>query len=927
MSTYTGWHFDCSWTWSLDPLVFDLSTLSSNQPKNGAGDPRECAIDGCQGAQATAGDPINTHTGALDFSWVDLSVPTAAGPLTFQRSYSSDADALQAYTTPLGAGWTHNQDTRLIFDTGMVWFKAHTANQYQFTDNGDGTYTPYAGVLASLTTRTNPEDDSAEYVLTASDQSVYTFYGDGDLKGLVKTWTNPLNQGFVYQYNASNQLEAVSDTTGQRWMQITYGDGQTLDSSLIDHVSDNFGRQVQFGYQDGNLAQVTDTLGKEWAYQYDGHLLSQVIDPEARTILNTAYADGKAVAQYQGSEQIGANQTLALAYEAGDTVVTDGNGHQRSDQYDSRDTNAAQEFSEGFTVGKQFDPNFRPETITLPDPADSGGGLTTGLQWSADGQRLEQITDAQGAQVDLGYDASSQNLTSISDPRSDPNAPTPLVSFAYDDPGHPTLPTSTQDAAGNRVAYVYTDVEGSGLQVTTNKLDPAGSVAQTTTTQYDPYGRVLWVEPNNDAAYRTGYTYTYVAGQGQQVRIDNPGGRVDELCYDPADRLVRTVLNLQTGEGIPDGCDVAYAGQDSRVTSNTYDDSGNLILVVDPRGAQTRTFYDAHNRPETVVQNYTLSGEQKPERPVDPPAGSNVSENLRTDYYYDLAGNLIAAIDPRGVITRTYYDSLDRLVEVVSNLVGESGQSVEEWIAQADALPFDPGQPDQNVPVRYLYDAAGNRVAQIDLHLAEDGTPYEVTTRTYYDAVRQPAVVVQNLSDWDALDPQPPDCNQTGVTCDETHNVRTDTFYDQAGNSIASMDPLGVITRTYYDAINRPNRGGAQPGGRREPVCSRVDPGRHPAGFRPGRSLHQRPHLFPVRRPGTPGNADGRQGHRHAIRLRCSRSSDGRVGGLRRGRSARLGRQRAHPLCLRRRRQPDRDHGRQRTHAHLHLHALQPGGE
>ncbi|MCL4561765.1 MAG: hypothetical protein M1281_14300, partial [Chloroflexi bacterium] len=120
------------------------------------------------------------------------------------------------------------------------------------------------------------------------------------------------------------------------------------------------------------------------------------------------------------------------------------------------------------------------------------------------------------------------------------------------------------------------------------------------------------------------------------------------------------------------------------------------------------------------------------------------------------------------------------------------------------SLPFDPGQPDQNVPVRYLYDAAGNRVAQIDLHLVEDGTPYEVTTRTYYDAVRQPVVVVQNLSNWDALDPQPPDCNQSGVACDGTHNVRTDYFYDQAGNPIASMDPLGVITRTYYDAINRP---------------------------------------------------------------------------------------------------------------------------
>ena len=34
-------------------------------------------------AQGHAGDPINTRTGGFDYSWVDVALPTSAGPLVF----------------------------------------------------------------------------------------------------------------------------------------------------------------------------------------------------------------------------------------------------------------------------------------------------------------------------------------------------------------------------------------------------------------------------------------------------------------------------------------------------------------------------------------------------------------------------------------------------------------------------------------------------------------------------------------------------------------------------------------------------------------------------------------------------------------------------------------------------------------------------
>ena len=61
-------------------------------------------------------------------------MPAAAGPLLFQRTYSTAA--IDLYQEPLGPGWTRDQDTRLIFEDdpggrpGLVWFKAHSANRY-----------------------------------------------------------------------------------------------------------------------------------------------------------------------------------------------------------------------------------------------------------------------------------------------------------------------------------------------------------------------------------------------------------------------------------------------------------------------------------------------------------------------------------------------------------------------------------------------------------------------------------------------------------------------------------------------------------------------------------------------------------------------------------------------------------------------------
>ena len=169
----------------------------------------------------------------LGYNRVDLSIPTVACAMTFEHTYASRATTI--YTSNLGYGWTHNQDIRLTLPAspggqpGLVWFKGHSTNQYEFSINTDGSYTPYPGVLAALSYATA----SNSYVLTLPNQARYTFDVTGKLTqrsdpagrvlnyvyyqdtGLLHSVTEPLSQAsLTFVYDAQGHLISVSDHAG-----------------------------------------------------------------------------------------------------------------------------------------------------------------------------------------------------------------------------------------------------------------------------------------------------------------------------------------------------------------------------------------------------------------------------------------------------------------------------------------------------------------------------------------------------------------------------------------------------------------------------------------------------------------------------------------------------------------------------------------
>lgn len=794
-------------------IVSDLTTYSSILGMDG----NLSCIAVC--SQETEGGPINTRTGGYDYSATDIAIQSAAGEVSFERTYASLATSL--YSTNLGYGWTHNHDLYLTigaYDANNIrnlTLKGHTANKYVFTQQSGFTTTKAeSGIYASLV------QGPSSFILTDKSQNKYEF---NLTTGKLISYTNPTGQKILYTFDTRGRLIKISDQSGQRYLTLAYSGSGTKIISITDYT----GRKVSYGYDaNNNLISITDILGKIWKYTYDAnHNILQVLDPNNAVIERTEYdANGRAVRQYDGAN----NLVVELIYNAdGTTTVKDALVRTETHTYDSRKTLTGQSDAVGGT-NKTYDYNFRPSTIT------DAAGNTTSLSWSGDGANLTTIKDALQHQTNITYD-SRNNPTGILDPSNyltryfyeDPNFPALLTKIEYPlsfDGGATFINTRYEyyqtgnpqgqpagklkletDALGNQTFYTYissgqvaaiTTAYGTlSSQTTSYTYDLLGNLINQTDSQgvvthndYDSARHLTRVTRNYDTTHlqndqniynlRTDYRYDV---RGNQIAVTDTKGTITRTYYNSAGRPATVVENL-VGQTIdiatPPARGASPADQNLR-TDMVYAADGALIATIDPAGVITRTYYDNVARPVTVVNN--LVGQDI--LTASPPARGSVDQNIRTDTTYDTNGNVIAITDPNGIITRTYYDVLNRPITTVQNLTGQT---------ISISTPPERGSGDQNVRTDTYYDANGNMIATVD--------PLNITARTYYDAMYRPITVVQNLTGQPISNTTPPDRNATA----SGQNLRTDTFYDQVGSVIATQDPKGIVTRTYYDSANRP---------------------------------------------------------------------------------------------------------------------------
>lgn len=572
-------------------------------------------------------DPINTSSGNATYEFADFSLPGKGPPLTFTRTYNSQAAAVSGF---LGRGWRCEYQTNLEFPSSSeVTFVASDGRRETFLASGGGEYTSPAGVTERL-----HQNQDGSFTLTHLDQSGLEFDAGGRLAALVDRYGNAT----TFTYDTSGRLATVTGAGG-RSLSLTYS------YAYLTQVQDNGGHTVSFAYDTGgNLVGITDANGHTTTYAYDGaHQLVSISEPEpsANPFVTNTYLNGQVTLQI---DALG-NET-ALAYDPleHETAVTDARGNTSVDVWDAGYRLTSHTDALGFATTKTYDSAGFPETVT-----DANGHASTFL-YDVLGNVIS-ATDPKGHETEACYDTGNGNVLwqeDAADHRTtytwdaggtllqSVTSPIGTTSFTYNPDG--SLATLT-DANGHTSQYGYSSY---GDLISTT--DPLGHVM---TYEYDQAGRLVAQEDANSS--RVEFIYD---AKGNVVTVKDPLAETDPLnrhqvdtVYDGNDNVVQIEdARENVTSFVYDALDRLTLVEDALQGQAVfgYDANHNLASLEDPRGSLTTFVYDECDRLETVTD-----------------ALGEVAE-----YAYDPAGNLTTIFFPSGNETSFQYTADDLLLVV-----------------------------------------------------------------------------------------------------------------------------------------------------------------------------------------------------------------------------------------------------------------------
>jgi RHS repeat-associated protein len=580
-----------------------------------------------------------------------------------------------------------------------------------------------------------------------------------------------------YSYDFAGRMASDTDSMGRRLEYEYYGDdllrrvvlkkfrnpdGSTRDYVVEENTYDGAGNLTKQVAGNGKAVtqQTLDRVGK---------VLTSVSDPGGldRTTTYAYDANGNVLRTTSSGDPANVPWVMPTSVEAVDYAYDDSGNPLRETvsngvttqvtryTYDQRGLLTAETDPRGNVTGADpaaytsrysYDELGRQILVTGPNvAAESGGQAPTAVSpirrfgYNAFDERVAAM-DELGQVSRATYDRIGRP-TSASEPR-------------YFGPGtiSEITPTTTYryDALGNVIETV--DPRGSAIRYGYDQLGRMTTRDEPVTTNSE---RAIW---------RYGYTRT-----GEVLSVTDPTGGRTEATYDDLDRQV-TATQVER-----------RPVTDNLTTRYTYDDSGNLTNVVSPTGAASVYAYDAVGElirstdPSgvAVLYGYDQAGRQirlsdglgRTSRTAYDPLGQVTSESdLKSDgtvlrsqrYRYDLAGNLIASIDPLDVTTSYEYDAFNQLVKQV-----------------------EPVTASTSIMTSFGYDAAGNRTRYTDGR--GNATIFTVNTLGLPESVIEPST------------PAHP------ATTDRTWTVA----YDGTGNPTRLAAPGGVIRLKTYDAAGR----------------------------------------------------------------------------------------------------------------------------
>ncbi len=681
-------------------------------------------------------DPVQTFTGAYSYEHTDIAIPGRGHTPIFTRVYNSN----DTRVGPLGQGWTHNYNIRLVNPgdgTGSVVLVGPQGRSILYTLSG-GAFTPPDDVYIALVKNA---DDT--YTATHKDQTTWTFNIRGQLTKISDRFGNVSEM----QYDDVNGLlTSISDPGGRGSLALQY-DPQTY---RLTSIMDWAGRKVSYAYDPTGrrLISVTDREGNSTSYTHEGdtHLITSIVDANGNVVVTNTYnAEGRVTTQ-KDARGLNTGQTTTFQYVPGSdgsmlTTVTypttsaDSNWHLiEEDTYDNK----------GRLIRRVSKPSANTdEWVTSEYTYDGRSNLTS-------------VKDGRGNVTQLCYDVSIAgasipgslgNLTRRIEPAPREGASRPVILLSFDEKNNPVLTIPPKGVNSGPDVSCSTDLSGSVNQLYATEMtyDAEKLKLLAMTTRY--------TEPGSGVrTATTKFEYSDPANPGMVTRSISPRGNTGPT----PDSAYATTFSYHL-----DGMLKEITEPTGARTSYTYDSIGRITKMVDANGNAPGGSPGQHEWTYTYDKEDRLLTTQAP-----PPYAGGAP--LLARMLYDKVGNRTGTVDANGQVIGYIYDERNALKEV----------------RESPGLWADPNTtPGSLIVTEYQYDHLGN-IARVTRAKGDAGN--ERVTDYVYDGhgrVRKETQYPTSLSGTDVL--------------------TTEYGYDRAGNWVTLKDPLGQVTSMLYDNLQR----------------------------------------------------------------------------------------------------------------------------
>jgi RHS repeat-associated protein len=646
-------------------------------------------------------------------------------------------------SSPLGPGWSMPGIDQIV-DVGvgvMMAFGSGAPSRW-FTKNPDGSYQSPTDDFGTLV-----KNGDSTFTYTSKHQVKWNFNTSGQMTSIV----DPHNLAITLSYS-SGLLSTIKMPDGAVTT-FTYSGG------LLATVIEPGNRTLTMTHNASNdLTGITDADGSLRTFTYDSshHLVNEQWGP-----LNITYTYDSTVGEISGFNEGGGNvYAITPANEAGLAIspaislnqvvgtVTDPLGYKTTYTLDTLGRLTKLQTPDGATQSWKRDVHEQTTAYT-----DALNRVTTYVyDYNTGKGDLTQVTNPDAGVENFQYDSTYHQLTQMQDSLNH------LTTFTYtgvdltkvqDAVGDVTtlswssgLLQSVTDPRGNTTSYQYDSSR--------RLLDIVDALGDRTTMSYDAYGNPFTV---TDALNRV--TTTIYDIRNRLIQVTDANGGVTSWSYNAVSQV--------TGETFPLGDQTTYAyDQHGWVTGATeaagtavqrsatliYDADGRLLSETDGQAwtnthpVTTSYAYDPVGRLTQLIEGY----------------GSSVQRTTST--VYDLAGNVTKITDPLGHISSMTYDVRDRVTRI-DEAYGTTAQR----------------------SITMIYDTENNLISAT-AGIATTN-PNVVTTSFGYDAIYRETQMIEASG-------------ASGLQ-------RTTTIaFDKASNVTQITDPIGRVTSTSYDALNRP---------------------------------------------------------------------------------------------------------------------------